>query len=75
VDGAVVALEVEGDGVEAADEGEVVVRTVAVVEVDTVDGSGVSVEDMFAGIERRGELVAKEIRPKFVVVDKGKELR
>ena len=39
--GAVVALEVEGEGVEAADEEEVVVGA-----VDMVDGSGASVEDI-----------------------------
>jgi hypothetical protein len=47
----VVALEVDGEGVEVADEGDVVGWEAAVAEVDTVDGAGVSIEDMFAGIE------------------------
>ena len=51
VEGAVVALEVDGEGVEVADEGDVVGWEAAVAEVDTVDGAGVSIEDMFAGIE------------------------
>lgn len=53
MEGAVVALEVDGEGVVAADEGEVVCAA-AVAEVNTVvDGSGVPVADMFAGIGRR----------------------
>lgn len=46
-----VALEVDGEGVEVADEGDVVGWEAAVAEVDAVDGAGVSIEDMFAGIE------------------------
>ena len=38
-EGAVVTLEVDGDGVDATDEEEVVVRAVAKEVVDMVDGS------------------------------------
>lgn len=48
-EGAVVTLEVDGDGVEATEEEEVVVGAVAEV-VDMVDGSKVSVEDMVCTI-------------------------
>lgn len=69
---AVVALDVEGEGVEAADEGELVAWAAAVVEVDTVDGAVVSVEDMFAGVERSVETVAKEIRPVLGMIEREK---
>lgn len=74
MEGAVVALEVDGEGVVAADEGEVVCAA-AVAEVETVDGSGVPVADMFAGIGRRVKTVVKEIRPELDMVEGGKGLR
>ena len=40
-----------GDGLEVVDEDEVMVEAVLDEEFDVVEGSGVSVEDMFAGIE------------------------
>lgn len=40
-----------GDGLEVVDEDEVMVEAVLEEEFDVVEGSGVSVEDMFAGIE------------------------
>lgn len=74
MEGAVVALEVDGEGVVAADEGEVVCAA-AVAEVETVDGSGVPVADMFAGIGRRVKTVVKEIRPELEMVEGVKGLR
>lgn len=44
VEGAVVTLELEGEGVEAAEDDEAVLAAVEVV--DIVDGSEVSVEDI-----------------------------
>lgn len=40
-----------GDGLEVVDEDEVMVEAGLEEEFDVVEGSGVSVEDMFAGIE------------------------
>lgn len=40
------ALETEGEGVVAAEDGEAVVGAVWADEADVVDGSGVSIEDM-----------------------------
>ncbi len=74
MEGAVVALEVDGEGVVAADEGEVVCAA-AVADVNTVDGSGVPVADMVAGIGRRVRTVVKEIRPELEMVEGGKRLR
>lgn len=45
-DGAVVTLDMEGDGVEVADEDGVAVGPLTLEEADMVDGSGVSVEDI-----------------------------
>lgn len=49
-DGAVVALEVDGDGVDATDEEEVVVGAVAEEAADMIDGSWASIEDMVFAI-------------------------
>lgn len=46
-----VELDMAGDGLEVVDEDEVMVEAVLEEEFDVVEGSGVSVEDMFAGIE------------------------
>lgn len=44
-------MDMAGDGLEVVDEDEVMVEAVLEEAFDVVEGSGVSVEDMFAGIE------------------------
>ena len=47
-------LDMAGDGLDVVDEDEVMVGAFMIEEFDVVEGSGVSIEDMFAGIALNG---------------------